>query len=219
MHQWVDTGCIITSISGCTQSFSIKCSPEARLKALSLTALHQESSFSDGNSFLSHLSLVICTSVNKLEAKVNRERSPRFSDVYVTSLTAADQYLKTLYSFRSPHQDSLGQEGRAGSVGIDCRAPLAYGGGMIVLPKSCAMALVQRLLRGKNRLFAFDTKSRLPVRRWVGRKESRTIHHRKVTPPPYYGTGEISEIQAFPLLIKVRQAPFTCCCESLLHSF
>ena len=91
--------------------------------------------------------------MNKLEAKVNRERDPRFSDVYVPSLTAADQYLKPLHTFRSPHQDSSGQEGRAGSVGIDCTEPHAYGGGTMALAKSYATVLVQRLLRGKNRFF------------------------------------------------------------------
>jgi len=105
------------------------------------------------------LSLVICTSANKLEAEVNRERHPRFPAVYISSLTAADQYLKPLCTFRSPHQDSLGQEGRAGSVGSYCTKPHAYGGGTIELAKSCAMVLLQRLLRSKNRIFDFDTQN------------------------------------------------------------
>lgn len=73
--------------------------------------------------------------------------------MHLSSLTAADQYLKPLHTFRSPPQDSSGEEGRAGSVGIGCTEPRAYGVGTIVLAKSCAVSLVQRLLRVKNRFF------------------------------------------------------------------
>lgn len=79
--------------------------------------------------------------------------------MYVSSLPGADQYLKPLHTFRSPHQDSSGQEGGAGSAGIDHTEPHGYGGGTIALAKSCVTALVQRLLRDKNRVFAFKTQN------------------------------------------------------------
>lgn len=44
-------------------------------------------------------------------------------------------------------------------MGIDPTEPHAYGGDTIALAKSSAMVLVQRLLTGKNRFFAFDTQN------------------------------------------------------------
>lgn len=85
---------------------------------------------------------------------------------------SSDQYLKPLHTLRSPHPDSLDQEGRAGSARMGCTEPHAHGGGtigQILLHSSGTKAFH----RQEQIFFAFDTQI-LPIRHRVNWKESLT---------------------------------------------
>lgn len=115
------------------------------------------------------LTLVICTSVNKLEVKVNRNRDPRLWDMSVSYLQISTWNLYTPSDLltRTAWIRRMGQ-GVQGLV-AQCHMLMVE----VQLAKSCSTVLVQRLLIHKNRFFAFDTQI-LPIRHHVDWKESLT---------------------------------------------
>lgn len=95
------------------------------------------------------LTLVICTSVNKLEVKVNRNRDPRLWDMSVSYLQISTWNLYTPSDLltRTAWIRRMGQ-GVQGLV-AQCHMLMVE----VQLAKSCSTVLVQRLLIYKNRFF------------------------------------------------------------------
>lgn len=136
--------------------------------------------------FLLWLTLVICTSANKLEVKVNSNRDPRLWDVPVSSLQISTWNLYT-------PSDHLTGTAWIGRVGQGVKGLVAQSHMLMVevqLAKSCSTVWVQRLLIDKNRFFAFDTQI-LPIRHHVDRKESLTERW------PYCGIGRFKKSKLF----------------------
>lgn len=99
--------------------------------------------------FLLWLTLVICTSVNKLEVKVNRTRDPKLWDVSVSSLQVSTWNLYT----PSDHLTRTAQIRRAGQgvQGLVAQSHMLMV--EVQLAKSCSTVLVQRILIDKDRFF------------------------------------------------------------------
>lgn len=114
----------------------------------------------------------ICTSVNKLEVKVNRDRDPRLWDVSVSSLQIST------WNFYTP-SDHLTRTAWIRRVGQGVQGLLAQSHMLMVevqLAKFCSTVLVERLLIDKNRFFAFTHKSWPSDIMWIEKNHSERGH-------------------------------------------
>lgn len=189
MHQWVDAGLIITSFRWLPSELLHYMWLRSQGKSIKSSSTALRSFLQKGfglKLFLLWLSLVIFTSVNKLEVKVIRNRDPRLWDVFVSSLqirtwnlcTPSDPLTRTAW-IRRVGQGAKGLAAQSHMLMVE-----------VQLAKSYSTVLVQRFLRDKNRFFAFDTKI-LPIRHHVDRKEPLTKRW------PYCGIGRFKKSKLF----------------------
>lgn len=118
----------------------------------------------------------------------------------------------------SPGQ--LGSGGKSGGRGYWLRRAPCFWWRYNCTGKILCCGSGTKAVKRQQPLFClWHTKSCFSIWHCADRKKS-SIVHREVTSPPCYGTGVISEVQTFPLLIDVRQASFKCsvdlCCIVLI---